>query len=41
MLMDGITYSEVSRLDLLKVIKFKDGLERCAFNLISPDDILW
>ncbi|NXK49516.1 MCHR2 protein, partial [Chauna torquata] len=24
-----------------KVIKFKDGLERCVFDLISPDDILW
>uniref|UniRef100_A0A8B9D7F2 Melanin concentrating hormone receptor 2 n=1 Tax=Anser cygnoides TaxID=8845 RepID=A0A8B9D7F2_ANSCY len=24
-----------------KVIKFKDGLESCAFNLTSPDDVLW
>ncbi|KAF1515109.1 Melanin-concentrating hormone receptor 2, partial [Eudyptes sclateri] len=24
-----------------KVIKFKDGLESCAFDLTSPDDVLW
>ncbi|XP_074844940.1 melanin-concentrating hormone receptor 2 [Carettochelys insculpta] len=24
-----------------KVIKFEDGLESCAFDLTSPDDVLW
>ncbi|XP_051849252.1 melanin-concentrating hormone receptor 2 [Antechinus flavipes] len=24
-----------------KVIKFKDGFESCAFDLASPDDVLW
>ncbi|KAM9297150.1 melanin-concentrating hormone receptor 2 [Morus bassanus] len=24
-----------------KVIKFKDGLESCTFDLTSPDDVLW
>ncbi|CAI9164276.1 unnamed protein product [Rangifer tarandus platyrhynchus] len=24
-----------------KVIKFKDGAESCAFDLTSPDDVLW
>uniref|UniRef100_A0A8C5KZR7 Melanin-concentrating hormone receptor 2 n=1 Tax=Jaculus jaculus TaxID=51337 RepID=A0A8C5KZR7_JACJA len=24
-----------------KVIKFKDGMESCAFDLTSPDDVLW
>ncbi|KAM6185637.1 melanin-concentrating hormone receptor 2 [Rhynchocyon petersi] len=24
-----------------KVIKFKDGVESCAFDLTSPDDVLW
>ncbi|XP_006118500.1 melanin-concentrating hormone receptor 2 [Pelodiscus sinensis] len=24
-----------------KVIRFKDGLESCAFDLTSPDDVLW